>query len=105
MRRRNIAILGILLALAIVLVGFVFWAETPSEPMPEAYGALKSDSSVSVPTGSWLVFSPVSSNTSTGFIIYPGSRMDFRSYAPLAHAIASEEKIAITRLINGKIYF
>jgi hypothetical protein len=58
--------------------------------MPEAYDALKSDSSVSVSNGSWLVFSPVSSNTSTGFIIYPGGRVDFRSYAPLAHAIAAE---------------
>jgi hypothetical protein len=90
MRRRNKVAISVLLALAVVLIGFVVWAETPSAPMPEAYDALKSDSSVKVSTGSWLVFSPLSFNASTGFIIYPGGRVDFRSYAPLAHAIAAE---------------
>jgi hypothetical protein len=95
MRRRNKVILGILLALVVVLVGFVVWAETPPAPMPEAYDALKSDSSVTVSTGSWLVFSPVSSNASTGFVIYPGGRVDFRSYAPLAHAVAAEGYLVV----------
>jgi hypothetical protein len=95
MRRRNKVILGILLVLAVVLVGFVVWAETPPAPMPEACDALKSDSSVTVSTGSWLVFSPVSSSASTGFIIYPGGRVDFRSYAPLAHAVAAEGYLVV----------
>ena len=95
MRRRNKVILSILLALAVVLVGFVVWAETPPAPMPEAYDALKSDSSVTVSTGSWLVFSPVSSSASTGFIIYSGGRVDFRSYAPLAHAVAAEGYLVV----------
>lgn len=95
MRRRNKVILGILLALVVVLVGFVVWAETPPAPMPKVYDALKSDSSVTVSTGSWLVFSPVSSNASTGFIIYPGGRVDFRSYAPLAHAVAAEGYLVV----------
>jgi len=94
-RRRNKVILGILLVLAVVLVGFVVWAETPPAPMPEAYDALKSDSSVTVSTGSWLVFSPVSSSASTGFIIYSGGRVDFRSYAPLAHAVAAEGYLVV----------
>ena len=95
MRRRNKAILGILLALAVVSVGFFVWAETPPTPMPEAYDALKPDSAVKVSTGSWLVFSPLSSNASTGFIIYPGGRVDFRSYAPLAHAVAAEGYLVV----------
>jgi len=95
MRRRNKLILGILLVVAVVLVGFVVWAQTPPVPMAEALDALKSDASVSVSTGGWLVFSPMSSNASTGFIIYPGGRVDFRSYAPLAHAIASEGYLVV----------
>jgi len=95
MRRRNKVLLGIFLALALVLVGFVVWAETPPAPMPEAYDALKSDSSVTVSTGSWLVFRPVSSNARTGFIIYPGGRVDFRSYAPLARAVAAEGYLVV----------
>jgi len=90
MRRRSKVIIGILLAVAVVLVGFVVWAETPPSPMPEAYDALKSDSLVTVSIGNWLIFTPASSKASTGFIIYPGGRVDFRSYAPLAHAIAAE---------------
>lgn len=89
MRRRFKVAIGILIALIVVSTGFVVWAETPASPMPEAIEALKSDSSVTVVTGSWLVFSPTSSNVSVGFIFYPGGRVDFRAYAPLAHAVAA----------------
>ncbi len=95
MSRRNKLIIAILLVVTVVLAGFVVWAETPPVPMTEALYALKSDSAVSVSTGDWLVFSPLSSNASTGLIIYPGGRVDFRSYAPLAHAIASKGYLVV----------
>jgi len=95
MRRRNKVILAIFLVVVVVLVGFAIWAETPPAPMFEALEALKSDSSVSVSSGSWLVFSPTSLKASIGFIIYPGGRVDFRSYAPLAHALASEGYLVV----------
>jgi len=90
LKRRFKIIIGILLAVTIVLVGFVVWAETPPTPMLEAYDALESDSAVIVSTKDWLVFQPVISNKNVGFIIYPGGRVDFRSYAPMAHRIAAE---------------
>ena len=90
MRRGTKVFLGIILAATIVVSGFVIWAETPPAPMPEAYDALASSDSVTVTTGDWAVFQPVARNSSTGFIVYPGGRVDFRSYAPLAHAIAAE---------------
>jgi dienelactone hydrolase len=99
MRRRYKVLLGILLVIAVVFAGFVIWAETPPAPMPEAYDALKSDSSVTVSLGNWLVFTPVASNLSTGFIIYPGGRVDYRSYAPAAHAIAAEGYLVVIPLM------
>ncbi len=95
LRRRYKIIISVLIAILIVLVGFVVWAETPPSPMPEAYYALNPDSLVTVSTGNWLVFTPASGNASTGFIIYPGGRVDFRSYAPLAHAIASQGYLVV----------
>lgn len=99
MQRRYKIILGILLVFALVLVGFVVWTETPPSPMHEAYDALKSDAYVTVSVGNWLIFTPASSNASTGFIIYPGGRVDFRSYAPLAHSIAAEGYMVVIPLM------
>ena len=99
MRRRSKVILVILLSVFVVLVSFVVWAERPPSPMPEAYDALKSDSLVTVSIGNWLIFTPLSSNASTGFIIYPGGRVDFRSYAPAAHAIAAEGYLVVISLM------
>lgn len=95
MKRRFKIIFGVILAVTIVLVGFVVWAETPPAPMPEAYDSLESDSSVIVLTTEWLVFQPVNFNKSVGFIIYPGGRVDFRSYAPIAHEIASKGYLVV----------
>ena len=95
LKRRFKIIIGILLAVTIVLVGFVVWAETPPAPMLETYDALEPDSEVIVSTSDWLVFQPVISNKSVGFIIYPGGRVDFRSYAPMAHRIAAEGYLVV----------
>jgi hypothetical protein len=77
-------IIGVLLTITIIMVGFVVWAETPLAPMPEAYEALESDPEVIVTTKNWIVFEPVISSKNVGFVIYPGGRVDFRSYAPIA---------------------
>ena len=84
-------IIVVILVLGLIFVsGFVIWGSTPSKPMPEALMSLKSDSAVSVQSGQWLTFEPQSKTPSTGFIIYPGGRVDYRAYAPAAHAIAAQ---------------
>ena len=90
MRRRSKIVLAVSVAVIITLGGFVVWAETPLGPMLEVYQTLESDSIVRVSTGKWLVFQPVNFSRNTGFIIYPGGRVDYRSYAPVARAIAAE---------------
>ena len=95
MRRRTKAVAIVSIVMIVLMASFVIWAETPPAPMSEALDALLSDSQVAVSTGTWLVFQPVSSNKSTGFIIYPGGRVDYRSYAPAAHAIAEEGYLVV----------
>lgn len=90
MRRRNKIIIVVVFVITIFLVGFVVWAQIPLGPMTEVYEALNSDSEVKVTTDRWLVFEPVNSSKNIGFIVYPGGRVDYRSYAPLAHKIAAQ---------------
>jgi hypothetical protein len=75
--------------LAVLVLGFIGWGSTPAKPMPEALTALQSDSTVKVEAGKWLVFSPLASKPTSGFIFYPGGRVDYRAYAPAAHQVAA----------------
>ena len=95
MRRRNKIIIIVFAALVILGIGFTVWAETPLGPMKEALDALNSDKSVAVTDGSWLTFQPLNGTKSVGFIIYPGGRVDYRLYAPEAHAIASNGYLVV----------
>lgn len=94
---KRIRFFSILLVLVIVsaIVGFVVWGETPAQPMPEALAALQSDGLVNVTSDRWLTFSPAGSQPTTGLIIYPGGRVDYRSYAPAAHQIASQGYLVV----------
>jgi dienelactone hydrolase len=58
--------------------------------MPEALIALESDDQIQVETTPWITFTPTNVEPSTAFILYPGGRVDPRSYAPAARAIAEE---------------
>ncbi len=84
-------IVGLLVVIGVVSVGFIIWGSTPARPMPEAISALETSDTVIVETGKSLVFTPVSSTpTTTGYIFYPGGRVDYRAYAPMANALAEE---------------
>lgn len=90
-----VVILVFLSIIVIALIGFVIWAQTPLGPMDEATMALESDSRVQVITSTWLEFKPEDSHPVTGLILYPGGRVDPRSYAPLARSIAEEGYLVI----------
>src|SRR5512139_3782040 len=79
----------------VVGAGFVVWGETPAQPMPEALAAVKSDTQVTVTADRWLVFTPATSQPTTGFIVYPGGRVDYRAYAPAAHQIAAQGYLVV----------
>ena len=88
-------LLGILSLLAVLMIGFMAWGFTPAKPMPQALAALQSTSQVTVTTGRWLTFQPADLQPSTGFIIYPGGRVDTRAYAPTAQAIAAHGYLVV----------
>lgn len=95
MRRRYKFIIVIFAVILIIFSGFVVWAETPPSPTQEAYFALNSDAKVEVTRGNALVFKPTNANYTTGFIFYPGGRVNYIAYAPYAHAIAAQGYLVI----------
>lgn len=99
----------ILLALVVVSVlfvlGFVFWAETPLGPAPEALSALESDANVVVTDDDYITFEPVSAQPVTGFIFYPGGRVDYRSYAVPLRAIAEQGYLVVSVPVRLNLAF
>jgi pimeloyl-ACP methyl ester carboxylesterase len=89
----------ILLVLLVILIvaaaAFTIWAYTPLGPMPEALIAMQSGQGVDVQTSPWLTFAPTGQQPTTGVIIYPGGRVDYRSYAPTARALAEQGYLAV----------
>jgi hypothetical protein len=84
--RRALPVFLILIILA--GSGFVIWATTVPEIMPEAKTALTDDSVVDVTEAEWIEFMPRDQQTSAGYILYPGGKVLAEAYAPLARAIA-----------------
>jgi hypothetical protein len=84
-----------LVLLFVAVAGFTIWAYTPLGPSAEALAALESDAAVTVSTEPWLTFTPTEAAESVGFILYPGGRVDPRSYAPQARAIAEQGYLVI----------
>lgn len=88
-------LLGLILVVALLFLGFLVWAGRPAAAMDAAVSALNSDEQVAVSTDPWLVFTPLTPTVESGFIFYPGGRVDPRAYAPAAHAIAAEGYLVV----------
>ncbi len=76
------------LVLIIFVVGFVAWASATNPIEAEAEAALQAEAAVAIDTSRWLTFTPTASTPTTGFIFYPGGKVDARAYAPLGQALA-----------------
>ena len=86
-RRGWLILIGIFFA---AIIAFTAWGYIVPAPMPEALAALKPDYEVFVSRDGWFIFQPILQTPTTGFIIYPGGRVDPRAYAPQARAIAAQ---------------
>jgi hypothetical protein len=83
-------LVGLLVVVLLGVTGFVVWANNPAQPMAQALASLQGDDQVGVIEGKWIVFQPLVEPKETGFIFYPGGRVDARAYAPQARAIAEK---------------
>jgi dienelactone hydrolase len=86
---------AVLAVVVLASAGFVLWASAASQPMPEALAALQPDDKVQVETGANLVFKPKGAAPVTGLVFYPGGKVDYRAYAPVAHALAAEGYLVV----------
>jgi predicted esterase len=94
--RKWVRIIFILLGLLIVAItGFVLWGNTPLPAMPAAMASLTSDAQLTVEINKWIIFQPVQVQPETGFIFYPGGRVDAQAYAPAARAIAQQGYLVV----------
>jgi hypothetical protein len=80
MRRRR-WLVPLLLIPALGWGGGAVWASTASGPMTEARAVLQSNAEVQVTTEPCLVFRPMVDHPTAGLALYPGGRVDPRSYA------------------------
>ncbi len=87
--------IGLLAVVILAALGFTVWAYTPLRPAPEALAALQSDANVQVSQGPWITFQPVGQQPVNGFIFYPGGRVDPRSYAVTARALAEQGNLVV----------
>lgn len=94
-RLKKFLVVFFIVFIAVFLAWGIQWATYARPPLPEAVSALESDSLVSVALDPWLTFTPVDRVIKTGFIFYPGGRIDPRGYATLMHTIASEGVLVI----------
>jgi len=88
-----LAISGVVLVVAI-LWG-IQWATYARPPLPEAVEALENDDQVQITDEPWLTFSPEQNTPNTGFVFYPGGRVDPRGYASLMRDIASNGYLVV----------
>lgn len=85
-----------LVLLVVAATGFAVWASmSVGDPMPEARAALRSDATVRVETGRWLVFRPTDREPEAGFVFYPGARVPAKAYAPMAREVARAGYLAV----------
>ena len=98
-------LLGLTFVVVLSVLGFVVWAETPLGPAPEALAALESDSAVTVTTGDFITFKPANVEPVTGFIFYPGGRVDYRSYAAPLREIAAQGYLVVLVPVSLNLAF
>lgn len=80
---------GIAILLLLVISAFFIYVGSYYKASSLAADSLKSDSIVTVEENGDILFEPVSNDKHTGFIFYPGAKVEPSAYAPLAKEIAS----------------
>lgn len=95
-RWARIGLLGGLAVVALAVGAFLLWASTPLGPSDDALAALASDDRVRASrTGAGYEFRPASAEPTSALVLYPGGRVDLRSYAPFARDVAAAGHLVV----------
>lgn len=90
-------LIGLGLILVLAVGGFVVWTQDALGPGEQALTALEAEGDVVVTVGEdTIVFMPVGVEPHTGFVFYPGGRVDYRSYARPLRQVASRGFLVIS---------
>lgn len=81
--------------LVLIIIGFSIWAYTPAKPMQAALDSAASAEVLNLGSGTALVFKPSDGKATAGLIFYPGGRVDYRAYSPMAEALAKKGFLVI----------
>lgn len=92
-------LISFLTIVVLLVVAFVIWACSARKPQIEALEAMQSNDLVDIKTDRWLVFLPKKRKPNVGLILYPGARVDPRSYSPAARAIAAKGYLVVIVLM------
>lgn len=99
-------LLGLLVVTVILVLGFVYWANDAAPATDVALKALESDPQMVVDQrDGYVVFLPVGQSPTTGFIFYPGGRVDYRAYAPVLRMIAQQGYVVAVVDVNLNLAF
>jgi hypothetical protein len=99
-------LLGFLAVAVISALGFIFWANDTAQATNVALQALESDPQVVVgQRAGYITFLPVGQSPTTGFIFYPGGRVDYRAYAPVLRMIAQQGYFVAVVDVNLNLAF
>ena len=89
-------LLGLLIVLAVLAIGFATWALNPLPPTADALAALQSDSKVTVTQGKeYVAFMPNGAAPTKALVFYPGGHVDYRAYAAPLRGLAEQGYLAV----------
>ena len=90
MKRIRRFVLGVVVVVGMAGLGLIAWGNDAYPPLQPALDALQSDSQVTVTEqDGFITFEPAGVEAATGFILYPGGRVDYRVYAPVLRQVAA----------------
>lgn len=87
--RRNLLIC-VAITLIITIISICIWLSQTYSPQEVANAALISDENIQVKTNDYTSFTPKNVKATKGFILYPGAKVEPKSYAPFCRAIAEK---------------
>ena len=88
-KNRNRVLLGLLLIILIISAGLAAWLLNPYQATEYAVELMdRTTRDVKITDQGWIVFQPTDHEIATGFIFYPGARVQADAYTPLAYHLA-----------------